>query len=188
MESSGSRSAVKYVVIIGYILVVATMIIGLLAVYRNLVHFSETRIKNEDLTELIIVGNVINQLYEVESSQNLYTPESAADYFNRYNSLRPEITLKLDSLKQLSKDSLRVIKLDSIEVLLDEKEENLRAISVLLDSIRRAPRITRETVSSFVPRTLNSQIESYLQSRELMIVEDTLEHTVTMDTTVIRAE
>ena len=61
MESSGSRFAVKYVVIIGYILVVVTMIIGLLAVYRNLVNFSETRVKNEDLTELIIVGNIINR-------------------------------------------------------------------------------------------------------------------------------
>lgn len=183
MESSGSRSAVKYVVIIGYILVVAIMIIGLLAVYRNLVKFSETRIQNEDLTELIIVGNVINQLYEVEGTQNLYTPESATDYFARYNSVKPEIISKIDSLKQLSKDSLRIIKLDSIEVLLDEKEKNLRAIAVLLDSISKAPKIVRESVSTFVPRSLNSQIEKYLQSKSF--VNGSIEES---DTTVIRAE
>lgn len=183
MESSGSRFAVKYVVIIGYILVVVTMIIGLLAVYRNLVNFSETRVKNEDLTELIIVGNIINRLYEVEGTQNLYTPESTADYFDRYNSIRPEITFKLDSLRQLSKDSLRVIKLDSIEFLLNEKEENLREIAVLLDSIRKAPRIIRETVNTFVPRKLNSQIEKYLESKSL--VAEPVEES---DTTVIKGE
>lgn len=183
MESSGSRSAVKYVVIIGYILVVAIMIIGLFAVYRNLVRFSETRIQSEDLTELIIVGNVINQLYEVEGTQNLYTPESATDYFTRYNAIKPEITSKIDSLKLLSKDSLRVIKLDSIEVLLDEKEENLRAIAVLLDSISKAPKIIRETVSTFVPRSLNSQIEQYLESKSF--VNTSVEES---DTTVIKGE
>lgn len=183
MELSESRSAVKYVVFIGYILVVAIMIVGLLALYRNLVKFSEARIHNEDLTELIIVGNVINRLYEVEGTQNLFTPESAIDYFTRYNSIRPEITFKLDSLKQLSKDSLRIIKLDSIEVLLTEKEENLRAIAVLLDSISRAPGITRETVSTFVPRNLNAQIEKYLQEKSLGN-----EPVDESDTTVIKGE
>ncbi len=183
MELSESRSAVKYVVFIGYILVVAIMIVGLLALNRNLVKFSEARIHNEDLTELIIVGNVINRLYEVEGTQNLFTPESAIDYFTRYNSIRPEITFKLDSLKQLSKDSLRIIKLDSIEVLLTEKEENLRAIAVLLDSISRAPGITRETVSTFVPRNLNAQIEKYLQEKSLGN-----EPVDESDTTVIKGE
>ncbi|HAC73721.1 MAG TPA: hypothetical protein DCF46_08995, partial [Porphyromonadaceae bacterium] len=168
MESSGSRSSIKYEVIIGYVLVVAIMIVGLLAVYQNLVRFSETRVRNEDMSELIIVGNVINQLYEIESTQNLYTPESAADYFARYHSLRPEINAKINSLKQLSKDTLRVIKLDSIEVLLDEKEENLRAIAVLLDSINKTPGIIRETVSTFVPRNLNDQIKQYMERKNVV--------------------
>lgn len=183
MESSGSRSSIKYEVIIGYVLVVAIMIVGLLAVYQNLVRFSETRVRNEDMSELIIVGNVINQLYEIESTQNLYTPESAADYFARYHSLRPEINAKINSLKQLSKDTLRVIKLDSIEVLLDEKEENLRAIAVLLDSINKTPGIIRETVSTFVPRNLNDQIKQYIERKN--VVRKSVEES---DTTVVKSE
>ena len=183
MESSGSRSAVKYEVIIGYALVVAIMIIGLLAIYRNLVNFSETRVRDEDLSELIIVGNVINQLYEVEGTQNLYTPESAADYFARYHSIRPGINAKIDSLKQLSKDTSRVIKLDSIEVLLDEKEENLRAIAVLLDSINKAPGLIRETVSTFVPGGLNDQIKQYMERKN--VVRKPVEES---DTTVVKGE
>ncbi len=183
MESSGSRSSIKYEVIIGYVLVVAIMIVGLLAVYQNLVRFSETRVRNEDMSELIIVGNVINQLYEIESTQNLYTPESAADYFARYHSIRPEINAKINSLKQLSKDTLRVIKLDSIEVLLDEKEENLRAIAVLLDSINKTPGIIRETVSTFVPRNLNDQIKQYMERKN--VVRKPVEEN---DTTVVKGE
>lgn len=183
MESSGSRSAVKYEVIIGYALVVAIMIVGLLAVYRNLVRFSETRVRNEDMSELIIVGNVINQLYEVESTQSLYTPESAADYFARYHSIRPEINAEIYSLKQLSKDTLRVIKLDSIEVLLDKKEENLRAIAVLLDSINKTPGIIRETVSTFVPRGLNDRIRQYMEQKN--VVRKPVEES---DTTVVKGE
>ncbi len=183
MESSGSRSAVKYEVIIGYALVVAIMIVGLLAVYRNLVRFSETRVRNEDMSELIIVGNVINQLYEVESTQSLYTPESAADYFARYHSIRPEINAEIYSLKQLSKDTLRVIKLDSIEVLLDKKEENLRAIAVLLDSINKTPGIIRETVSTFVPRGLNDRIRQYMERKN--VVRKPVEES---DTTVVKGE
>lgn len=183
MKSSGSRSVMKYEVIIGYILVVATMIVGLLAIYRNLVQFSETRVRNEDLTELIIVGNVINRLYEVEGTQNLYTSESAKGYFARYDSIRPEINSKINSLKQLAKDTSRVIKLDSIEVLLNEKEKNLQAIAVLLDSINKSPGIIRGTVSTFVPRSLNSQIEHYLESKNF--VNKSVEES---DTTVVKGK
>ena len=41
MKSSGMRSALKYEVITGYALVVVIMIIGLLAVYRNLSGFRD---------------------------------------------------------------------------------------------------------------------------------------------------
>ncbi|MDO5522590.1 MAG: hybrid sensor histidine kinase/response regulator [Bacteroidia bacterium] len=188
MKSTPSRSAVKYIVIIGYVLVIATMIIGLWAIYRNLVDFSEKRIRNEDLTELIIVGNVINQLYEVESTQNLFTHENAEKYFERYNSIKPGITSRLDTLKQLSIDPNRVVKLDSIEFLLNEKEENLQAIFVLLDSIRKAPQILRQMTNTFVPGNVNAQIDNYLQNRDLSARQDTLDNVATMDTTVIKAE
>ena len=185
MKSTESRSIVKYVVIIGYALVVATMIVGLWAVYKNLVDFSEKRIQDEDQQELIAIGHIINQLYDIESSQNLYTPENAKEYFERYNSIRPEISVRIDTLKQLSKDPLRVVKLDSIEVLLDKKEDNLREIASLMDSVRKAPPLTRETVSSFVPKNLNSEIEHYLAKLNPEPDEVTA---LSNDTTVIKNE
>lgn len=183
MKSSENRSVGKFIVIIGYILVVIIMIAGLVAIYKNLVDFTEKKIRDEDLTELIIVGNTISKLYEVESTQNLLSYESAESYFKKYDSIRPTVIANLDTLKNLSKDSTRIVKLDSIAVLLSEKERNFKEISALLDSIKKSPKISRETVSTFVPKSLNEDIERYLKQKNIDVTED-----ITNDTTVVKGE
>ena len=158
---------IKFVVIAGYLLVGVVLVIGLLAIYRNLVVFSENRIKNEDLSELLIVGNTLSRLYEIESDQNLFSAESAQQYFLKYDSIVPEINSHLDSLKQLTNDNSRVAKLDTIQFLIEDKRENLQIVALLLDSIRKAPRITLHLESSYIPKELNREISDYLTSRNL---------------------
>lgn len=175
-----SPKKVKYLVIIGYVLVVSVLIIGITSMYNNLVDFSEKKIRDEDLTELVVAGNILSKLYEIESSQNLLNAQSAEKYFSKYDSILPIIQLQIDSLKHLSKDSLRVVKLDSIEMLLDYKNKNLREIVALLDSIQKAPRITRETVSTIVPPRLNKDISTYLESTKVFESD-----TTKIDTTVV---
>ncbi len=184
MQSFKSSSKVKYVVIIGYVLVFIVMILGLITVYKNLVDFSERKVKDEDLRELVLVGNTISRLYDLESNQNFLSAENAGRYFQKYNSIVPEIDANIDTLKSLSKDSIRINKLDTITFLLNKKEENLQEIVVLLDSIRKAPRITHQTVSTYVPKTLNKQIVDYLE-RQNMYIDD---EEAGSDTTVIKGE
>ena len=43
-----SKSVGKQIVIGGYVLLVVIMLIGLFAIYKNLVDFSEKRIRSED--------------------------------------------------------------------------------------------------------------------------------------------
>ena len=95
MKKNGT-SKTKLRVILGYLLVVTVMTIGLIALYRNLVDFSNKRITNEDLSELMMVGNILSSLYEVENEQDLLTAESARDYYIRYDSLIPEVKDKLE--------------------------------------------------------------------------------------------
>ena len=132
---------IKFTVIIGYFLVVVVMAFGLVVLYRNLVDYSNKRISNEDMSELLIVGNTLSMLYEIESEQNLINADNAEQYFLKYDSISPKIKANLVELKQVAADSSRVEKLDSIELLVDRKRENLQGVAVLLDSIRRAPRI-----------------------------------------------
>jgi len=158
---------VKFTVIIGYLLVVAVMALGLVSLYNNLVNYSNTRIKGEDMSELLIVGNTLSMLYEIESEQNLINAENAEQYFHKYDSIAPKIRANLDQLKQEAVDSSRIEKLDTIQLLVDRKRENLQEVAVLLDSIRRAPRIVVQNESSYVPLKLNQEITDYLESKNL---------------------
>ena len=148
MNKKGA-SKVKLTVIIGYIFVVIVLIAGLFALYRNLVEYSDKKVKSDDLTEMIIVGNTLTLLYEIESEQNLLTSSSALKYLRTCDSIIPIIEKNLHELSILSEDSSRNVKLDSIGLLINSKRDNLKDVIELLDSIREAPQIVRETHSSF---------------------------------------
>ncbi len=110
-------SRIKLIVIAGYLLVLTVLVIGLFALYSNLLVFSKSRIKNEDLTGLLIVGNTLSKLYEIESNQNLFTAESAEQYFLKFDSIVPVINAHLVSLQELTADTSRIAKLDTIAYL-----------------------------------------------------------------------
>ncbi|MDD3779704.1 MAG: response regulator [Proteiniphilum sp.] len=132
----------KFTVIAGYLLVVVVMTLGLYCLYRNLVNYSSQKIRNEDLSTLLIVGNTLSKLYEVESDQNLFTAENARQYFLRYDSLVPEIQHNLILLKQTTHHPSHVNKVDTIVRLINDKKENLQAVALLLDSLNRMPEVT----------------------------------------------
>ncbi len=182
MKKNGT-SKTKLRVILGYLLVVTVMTIGLIALYRNLVDFSNKRITNEDLSELMMVGNILSSLYEVENEQDLLTAESARDYYIRYDSLIPEVKDKLEKLKEFTDDNSRKLELDSIGQLMEIKCSNLLSISSLLDSLSNSPKIISESESSFVPKELNREITDYLGKKNF-----NSSNTAQSDTSVIAGE
>lgn len=160
MKKREFKSSGKRLVIGGYFLLVFIMLLGLFSIYRNLVVFSESKIRAEDRQELLVVSNIINQLYEAEAATDLLTFESASNYVESFDSIRPIISLRIDTLKQLASDIERVSQLDSIEVLLDRKMDNLIEVVELMDSLRNSPSIIRETNSSYLPK--KSSVSEYL--------------------------
>jgi len=158
----GGSSKIKFTVIAGYLLVVVVMALGLYGIYRNLVVFSNQRIRNEDMTELLIVGNTLSKLYEIESDQNLFTAANARQYFLKYDSITPEINRNLNRLKLSSPDAVRAAKLDTIELLIKDKKANLQAVAALLDSLNNAPEIISRTDRNYVPRALNQEVSNFL--------------------------
>lgn len=166
MKKSGG-SKVKLTVIVGYAMVFIIMVIGLIALYNNLVDFSNKRIRGEDMSELLIVGNTLSLLYEVESEQNILTSEGAQQYFTKYDSIFPIIEKNLDDMKDLTTDSLRIDNLDTIKLLIDRKRDNLLLVADLLDSVRQAPRIISNMESSYVSNELNRDISEYLEEKNI---------------------
>lgn len=163
----GGSSKIKFTVIAGYLLVVIVMALGLYGIYRNLVVFTNQKISNEDMTELLIVGNTLSKLYEIESDQNLFTAENARQYFLKYDSITPEINRNLHRLRLSSHDADRAAKLDTIELLIKDKKVNLQAVAALLDSLNNAPEIISRTDRSFVPRALNREVSDFLEKNNL---------------------
>lgn len=180
------KSKGKVFVIVGFALLILVMSTGLWLIFENLKDFSDKISYDEERRELLIVGNVINSLYETEATHNLLTFESAEKYIESYDSIRPLIATKIDTLKQLSNDSSRVVMLDSISVLLDLKHENLGDILVLMDSVKKAPSIIRKTTSTYVAPRLNKDISDFLTEKE--IFPDFDEEDFAVDTTVLRGE
>ncbi|MDR1517395.1 MAG: response regulator [Dysgonamonadaceae bacterium] len=176
MKITESLSSAKTFIVAGYILVMAIMIVGLVTIYNNLRDFSEQKMRDENRSELIIVGNTISKLYEMENSQNLFSSETALLYFSKYDSILPSIERNLDSLKILSTDSLRIHTLDSIGLLLSEKNKNLKEIAVLIDSIHKAPFVEQQTAYSLIPNVLNEDLRNFLESKNInrtMLNDDT---------------
>jgi signal transduction histidine kinase/DNA-binding response OmpR family regulator len=161
MVKEGAWKA-KLTVIIGYILVFIVLIAGLSALYRNLVEYSNKKVNSDYLTEMVIVSNTLSLLYEIESEQNLLTPSSTRQYFINYDSIIPEIEKNLLELHILSQDSSRRVKLDSISQLIKFKRDNLNKVVLLLDSIKEAPQIVRETHSSFELKGRSKEISDYI--------------------------
>ena len=161
MVKEGAWKA-KLTVIIGYILVFIVLIAGLSALYRNLVEYSNKKVNSDYLNEMVIVSNTLSLLYEIESEQNLLTPSSTRQYFINYDSIIPEIEKNLLELHILSQDSSRKVKLDSISQLIKFKRDNLNKVVLLLDSIKEAPQIVRETHSSFELKGRSKEISDYI--------------------------
>ncbi len=179
------KSKGKSLVISGFILLVVLMITGLWTIYRNLEKFSDKMLSDDDKRELLVVGNIINNLYETEGVYNLMVYESAEKYIDNYDSIRPLISSRIDTLRQLTTNRERVLMLDSIDQLLDHKSKNLIDIRVLMDSVRKGPSIIRETSSSYISPTLNRSIGDFLKERNLGPEEEMDE---VVDTTIVRGE
>lgn len=174
---------VRFFVIAGYLLLVMMLVAGLIAIYQRLVVYSNKKTGSENTSELLIVGNTLSKLYEIESEQNLLTAESSRQSYRKYQELMPRIFENLDSLKLLTTDSVRMTQIDTVRFLLEEKENMLGRIVVLLDSIRKIPTVTVFSDSSYAAKDLNRQILAYLQQKMLTPSKE-----VRVDTTVLKGK
>ncbi len=182
MKKIRFSTKIKHLVIFGYLLLFLVMVLGIVLIYNNLVVFSERKTKDEDIKELVIVSNTISKLFELECAQYLITSEKSKMYFEKQDSIKPEILANIDTLKRMTTEISRVNKLDTIVLLLEKKEKNLKDISALLDSIRNAPTIIKSTTSTFVPPKINKDIDELLERNNVFFVERNT------DTTVIKSE
>lgn len=91
MKKIRFSTKIKHLVIFGYLLLFLVMVLGIVLIYNNLVVFSERKTKDEDIKELVIVSNTISKLFELECAQYLIISEKSKMYFEKQDSIKPEI-------------------------------------------------------------------------------------------------
>ncbi len=131
---------IKLVVLIGYVALFGLVLFGLFTTYRQLVHLSKTETIIKESEELKLIGKALFTLYKTESTNKMLLSEDfRASVDTSSNEVNKQLMLYLDSIYTISTDVEVKNSIDSVKLLLRQKNENLNNITALMDSIRKLP-------------------------------------------------
>ena len=167
-----NESTTKIVILIGYILLVVLAGIGILSIYGELRKISEvkTNIGNE---EIITVSNVLAALYEADNNGRYIFPKSTPHQEYIQDSLIRKIRNDISTLKDRANDSLYILKLDSVEMLIELKQKNEEQIKLLMDSIINLPLKQRKVSTTVLSQKELDDLESVIRTRDMQIIDST---------------
>jgi signal transduction histidine kinase/CheY-like chemotaxis protein len=131
---------IKLFVTIGYTVLLALVVYGVVRIYSELMRFSEQEPPFIERKELVMIGNVLSSLYESETvAKVLFTPFNNTDGELLFDSLQLRIMSQMDSLKSWTTDSSILLSLDTVSLLLKRKSANIHTMHQLMDSLERVP-------------------------------------------------
>ncbi|HOU67079.1 MAG TPA: hybrid sensor histidine kinase/response regulator [Paludibacteraceae bacterium] len=114
----------------GYLIILLLAVITMFFVLNNLGDYSSLGVKDSETKEkLNYLNATFFHLYEAEGliGETLVNPVMMEEY----SSKTEQIKTKIDTLKKLFYDDSQVLLLDSLEMLLDIKEANVRSLALL---------------------------------------------------------
>ena len=119
----------QWKVIGGYSLLFLLSILAAVLIYKQIIELivSEENSDNPN-RKLIIIGNTITGLYESEGLGNAFVQTGSRSYFLKYRDLIEEVESNIDSLRDLTTRLDQILRLDTINDLLDQKIRNLQDI------------------------------------------------------------
>ena len=163
---------IKFIVIVGYAILVALAVFGIVWINNELVKFSETSKPLEPPKELVIISNTLTTMYQAEGTLGLLTIQKDSVLKQEYDSLMAVVFLQIDSLKNVSIDLDFTTSVDSLATLLLQKKKNKDKLVQLMDHFENntIKEITREVVLS--QRNLD-ELNSILLNNKTEFVEDT---------------
>ena len=167
----------QWKVIGGYSLLFLLSILAAVLIYKQITKL----IVNEENSDnpnrkLFIIGNTITGLYESEGLGNAFVQTGSRSYFLKYRDLIEEVESNIDSLRDLTTRLDQILRLDTIDDLLDQKIRNLQ------DIVR--------VKQSFVPDDFyNKAIASIESGRDSLQGKDIRKrHITTLDSSYTKSE
>ena len=139
-KKTGRFGHIGFIIMAGYVILIALAVYGVAQIYSELWNLSETDNPYEGQKELIMVGSALSNLYESENMITLFMADSFREKeMHKYDSLFLQVSIQIDSLSQISTDTLFQNRLDSVSTLLSLKHNNIQQMLRLIDLINKEP-------------------------------------------------
>ncbi|VBB44315.1 conserved hypothetical protein [uncultured Paludibacter sp.] len=141
MKKIGFLQNVKIIVLVGYILLFLLAVFGGYQIYQELLKFSNQNQPFAERKQLNLISNALVSMYEAESVRKIMLSENFDTHYldSSYTSVNQKVHFYLDSLYRLSNDKSLHNSLDTVNNLLEEKENNLKNMIELLEAIKKLP-------------------------------------------------
>jgi len=167
----------KFVVVLGYVLMVALAVFGIIWIYLELLNFSKVAENPRQQKELVVLSSTLATMYQAEGTVGLLAVATDPTLSLEYDSLMTAVFYQVDSLKNISSDSYLNEHLDSLNLLLQKKQENIKALVDLNNSLERTTtrEITKTTILTQKNQDyLDNLLDSLLINRVNQIEDTTL--------------
>ncbi|AXT56988.1 response regulator [Aquimarina sp. MMG015] len=129
-----TKRSITLKIIAGYTLAIVLAVIAFWVIYRQFSNYSEiTKIKNDNNEKLFLVGEAITGLYEAESLTRNIIQTSDTEKFKNYKTKIDSIISTIDRVSTMSLDTLQSRKIDSIKVLIDNKNQNFEKLIAIYE-------------------------------------------------------
>ncbi|MDR0798983.1 MAG: hypothetical protein LBN18_04395, partial [Dysgonamonadaceae bacterium] len=140
----------KFVVIVGYIVVIVLSGWGIIWIYNEFVKFSDEDHSYEQRKELLMIGNTLAKMYQAESTIGLMSIDESLPLQREYSLLMDTIFTQIDTLKKFSKDPNLLTHIDSLDILLLRKKHSMEELIALRSYFENTTmkEITKTTVLS----------------------------------------
>lgn len=122
-------SYIKTKIITGYVLLFILILVAVIFIYRQIINLTtDERPISEANRKLFIIGNTITGLYEAEALSNSFTQTGNQNLFTAYIKVIGQVEADIDSLKKLTTEAGQKSRIDTIDILLNQKMLNLEQL------------------------------------------------------------
>lgn len=121
--------AVKYKVILGYLLLLLLAAFSVWLVYTEIYKIARQGQNNDENQKIIDISNTITNLYASEALARTSVLTLADADFNKYSALTDSINLQINDIKQTVQEN-QLAKFDSIQMLLKRKRKSIVEIII----------------------------------------------------------
>ena len=119
----------KLKLIAGYLILLFLATVAIIFIYKETLQLTEKDPKETiTQTKLFIISNTLAKLYEAEGIGIAFSQTNSKTKFNRYINLMKEVRRNMDTLKNLTTIKLQKKRIDTINYLLNQKIDNLKAL------------------------------------------------------------